>query len=118
TVFAAATPPRLTSRSAPLPRAPSVDSCPGSDAAPAGAGDVPKPRRDQHQSRVAIRERSNHPCATPDLPVQPLQRIVRPQHSPVLPRALLTGSGLAYTHHHLPSGGLRFHMCAMIGTLP
>ena len=51
---------------------------------PLGAGHMPKPGTDQHQSRVTIRESAHHTSAATDLPVKSLNDIIGADPSPML----------------------------------
>jgi hypothetical protein len=53
---------------------------------PLAAGDVPEPGRSQVQRRLAVGECPHDPRAPADLAQNALERIVRPDPSPVLPR--------------------------------
>ena len=52
--------------------------------APLGARHVAKSGADQHQGRVAVRERPHHAGPAADFPVQPLDRVVGTDTRPML----------------------------------
>ena len=52
--------------------------------APLGTRHVAKPRANQHQGGVPIRERPHHARSAADLPVQPLDHVVGADARPVL----------------------------------
>ena len=54
--------------------------------APVRAGDVPQSSRGQHQRRFSIRKCPHCPRSSSHFPQRPLQRVVRSQTPPVLPR--------------------------------
>ena len=60
-------------------------------AAPLGARHVAKPRADQHQSGVSVRERPHHPRPAADLTVQPLDYIVGTDARPMLAGKIAVG---------------------------
>ena len=53
---------------------------------PLGASHMAQPGTDQHESRIAIRERTNHTGPAADFPVQPFNYIVSAD-----PRSMLIG---------------------------
>lgn len=53
-----------------------------------------KPGADQHQSRVAVRERSHHAGSAADLTVQPLDHIVGADARPMLAGKIAVGQRL------------------------
>ena len=55
--------------------------------APLRARYMAKPGANQHQSRVAVRERSHHAGSAADLPVQPLDHVVGADARPIIPKA-------------------------------
>ena len=56
---------------------------------PLGACDMAQAGTDQHQGRITIGEGANHAGAPPDLPVQPLNDVVRADLYPVLGREVV-----------------------------
>ena len=62
--------------------------------APQRARYMAKPGADQHQSRVAVRERSHHAGSAADLPVQPLDHVVGADARPVLAGKIVVGQRL------------------------
>ena len=77
--------------------------------APLGAGYMAQPGTDQHQSRVAIREASNHAGAAADLPVQPLNHIIGADASPVLAGKIAVGQRFLNAIFHLLGGLFQLH---------
>ena len=63
-------------------------------AAPLGTRHVAKPRADQHQGGVAIRERPHHAGPAADFPVQPLDRVVGTDARPMLAGEVTVGQRL------------------------
>ena len=63
-------------------------------AAPLSARHVAKPRADQHQSGVAVRDRPHHPRPAADLTVQPLDRVVGTDARPVFAGEVTVGQCL------------------------
>ena len=61
-------------------------------AAPLRARHMAKPGADQHQSRVAVRERSHHAGSAADLPIQPLNHVVAADAGPVFAGKIATAS--------------------------
>ena len=63
-------------------------------AAPLRARHMAKPSADQHQSRVAVRERSHHAGSAADLTVQPLDHVVGADARPMLTGKIAVGQRL------------------------
>lgn len=53
---------------------------------PFRAGHVPQTSSDQHERRLAIRERSHHSRSSPDFLHQPFHRVIGPETAPVFRR--------------------------------
>ena len=77
--------------------------------APLGAGYMAQPGTDQHQSRVTVREASNHAGAAADLPVQPFNHIIGADTSPVLTGKIAVGQRFLNAILHLFGGFLQLH---------
>lgn len=81
-----------------------------------------KPSADQHQSRVAVRERSYHAGSAADLTVQPLNHVVGADAGPMLAgkivvdqsflNAVLDLLGSLLQFHGTQSGNDRFSLVA------
>lgn len=65
---------------------------------------VLQPRRRQHEGRVAVREGPDDPRPPPDLAVDALDPVVRPDPAPVLRREFHVGKRLGEPVAHRPSG--------------
>lgn len=78
-------------------------------AAPLGARYMAKPGADQHQSRVAVRERSHHAGSAADLPIQPLNHVVGTDARPVLAGKIAVGQRFLDTVLDLPGSLLQLH---------
>lgn len=61
-------------------------------------------RRHQHEGRVAVREFPDDPRPPPDLAVDALDPVVRPDPAPVLRREFRVGQCLGKTVAHRPCG--------------
>ena len=59
--------------------------------APLRARYMAKPGADQHQSRVAVRERSHHAGSAADLSIQPLNHVVGTDARPMLAGKIAVG---------------------------
>ena len=59
--------------------------------APLRARYMAKPGPDQHQSRVAVRERSHHAGSAADLPIQPLNHVVGTDARPMFAGKIAVG---------------------------
>ncbi len=55
---------------------------------PGRAFNVAKPGTNQHQRRVAVRKGFHYPGPSSDLPTDPVNHIVGPDHRPVLSREM------------------------------
>lgn len=60
-------------------------------------------RRHQHEGRVAVREGPDDPRPPPDLAVDPLDPVVRPDPAPVLRREFRVGQRLDEPVAHRPA---------------
>ena len=65
---------------------------------------VLQPRRHQHEGRVAVREGPDDPRPPPDLAVDALDPVVRPDLAPVLRREFRLGQRLGEPVAHRPRG--------------
>ena len=65
---------------------------------------VLQPRRHQHEGRVAVREGPDDPRLPPDLAVDALDPVVRPNLAPALRREFRVGKRLGEPVAHRPSG--------------
>ena len=65
---------------------------------------VLQPRRHQHEGRIAVREGPDDPCPPPDLAVDALDPVVRPDPAPVLRREFRVGKRLGEPVAHRPPG--------------
>lgn len=63
---------------------------------------VLQPRRHQHEGRVAVREGPDDPRPPPDLAVDALDPVVRPDPAPVLRREFHVGKRLGEPVAHRP----------------
>ena len=77
--------------------------------APLRARYMAKPGADQHQSRVAVRERSHHAGPAADLTVQPLDHVVDANARPVLARKIAVGQRFLDAVLDLLGGLLQLH---------
>lgn len=68
-----------------------------------------KPSADQHQSRVAVRERSHHAGSAADLTVQPLDHIVGADARPMLAGKIAVGQRFLDTVLDLLGSLLQLH---------
>ena len=59
--------------------------------APLRARYMAKPGADQHQSRIAVRERSHHAGSAADLPIQPFNHVVGTDARPMLAGKIAVG---------------------------
>ena len=78
-------------------------------AAPLGARRVAKSGADQHQGRVAVRERPQHARPPTDLPVQPLDHVVGADARPMLAGKIAVGQRFLNAVLDLLSGLLQLH---------
>lgn len=65
---------------------------------------VLQPRSDQHEDRVAVREGSDDPRPPPDLAIDALDPVVRPDPAPVIGREFRVGQRLGEPVAHRPRG--------------
>lgn len=65
---------------------------------------VLQPRSPQHEGRVAVREGPDDPRPLPDLAVDALDPVVRPDPTPVLEREFRVGQRLGEPVAHRPRG--------------
>lgn len=65
---------------------------------------VLQPRRHQHEGRVAVREGPDDPRLPPDLAVDALDPVARPNLAPALRREFRVGKRLGEPVAHRPSG--------------
>lgn len=65
---------------------------------------VLQPRRHQHEGRAAVREGPDDPRPPPDLAVDALDPVVRPDPAPVLRREFRVGQRLGEPVAHRPRG--------------
>lgn len=65
---------------------------------------VLQPRRHQHEGRVAVREGPDGPGPPPDLAVDAIDPVVRPDPTPVLRREFRVGKRLGEPVAHRPRG--------------
>ena len=65
---------------------------------------VLQPRSDQHEDRVAVREGSDDPRPPPDLAIDALDPVVRPDPAPVSGREFRVGQRLGEPVAHRPRG--------------
>lgn len=65
---------------------------------------VLQPRRHQHEGRIAVREGPDDPRPPPDLAVDALDPVVRPDPAPVLRREFRVGKRLGEPVAHRPRG--------------
>ena len=94
-------------------------------AAPLGARHMAKPRADQHQGRVAVRERPHYAGPAADFPVQPLDRVVGTDAGPVLAGKIAVGQRLLNAVLDLLGSLLQLHgaqlgdhgLCLLAGRL-
>ena len=68
-----------------------------------------KPGADQHQSRVAVRERSHHASSAADLPIQPLNHVVGTDARPMLAGKIAVGQRFLDTVLDLLGSFLQLH---------
>ena len=97
--------------------------------APLRARYMAKPGPDQHQSRVAVRERSHHAGSAADLPIQPLNHVIGTDARPMLAGKIAVGQrfldtvldllGSLLPLHGAQSGNDRFSLVAgrLLGSL-
>ena len=80
---------------------------------------VLQPRRHQHEGRVAVREGPDDPRSPPDLAVDALDPVVRPDPAPVLRREFRVGQRLGEPVAHRPRGRPEPHrlqlLCHLLG---
>ena len=77
--------------------------------APLRARYMAKPGADQHQSRVAVRERSHHAGSAADLPIQPLNHVVGTDARPMLAGKIAVGQRFLDTVLDLLGSLLQLH---------
>ena len=77
--------------------------------APLRARHMAKPGADQHQSRVAVRERSHHAGSAADLPIQPLNHVVGTDARPMLAGKIAVGQRFLDTVLDLLGSLLQLH---------
>lgn len=65
---------------------------------------VLQPRRHQHEGRIAVREGPDDPRPPPDLAVNALDSVVRPDPAPVLRQEFRVGKRLGESVAHRPRG--------------
>lgn len=76
-------------------------------AAPLRVRYMAKPGADQHQSRVAVRERSHHAGSAADLTVQPLDHVVGTDARPMLARKIAVDQSFLNAVQQPPSASWR-----------
>ena len=79
---------------------------------------VLQPRRHQHEGRVAVREGPDDPRPPPDLAVDALDPVVRPDPAPVLRREFRVGKRLGEPVAHRPRGRPEPHRLQLVRHLP
>ena len=77
--------------------------------APLGARHMAEPGADQHQSGVAVRERSHHAGSAADLPIQPLDHVVGADARPVFAGKIAVGQRFFNAVLDLLGGLLQLH---------
>ena len=77
--------------------------------APLRARYMAKPGANQHQSRVAVRERSHHAGSAADLPIQPLNHVVGTDARPTLAGKIAVGQHFLDTVLDLLGSLLQLH---------
>lgn len=75
-------------------------------------------RSDQHEDRVAVREGSDDPRPPPDLAIDALDPVVRPDPAPVLRRVFRVGRRLGEPVARRPLGRTEPHRLQLVRHLP
>ena len=78
-------------------------------------GDVLQPGGDEHERRVPVREGADHPRASPDLAVYPLDAVIGPDSAPVLRWEIGVGQGHPEAVAHGPRRGGEPHPLELAG---
>ena len=78
-------------------------------------GDVLEPGGHEHEGRVPVREGADHPRASPDLAVYPLDAVVGPDSAPVLRWEIGVGQGPPEAVAHGPRRGGEPHPLELAG---
>lgn len=79
---------------------------------------VLQPRRHQHEGRIAVREGPDDPRSPPDLAVDALDSVVRPDLAPVLRREFRVGKRLSEPVAHRPRFRPEPHRLQFLRLLP
>lgn len=79
---------------------------------------VLQPRRHQHEGRAAVREGPDDPRPPPDLAVDALDPVVRPDPAPAFGREFRVGQRLGEPVTHRPRGRPESHRLQLVRHLP